>query len=465
MSDLPQIASSRLTITQIKLGFELMLSRALAVKPNDELLLVIFDETFRPYVEGFSQVVVDQDIQADFKFLPLLYQQHLTTKINAQKLPRNLQLSFDQPSVVLCFLSGWRDGQPLRREIVDYFRRYTTCRLAHVPGLSDEILETVSQTDFDSVLGDCELVAWVLGNGEHAELETKDSLGNRYLLSMDLGGWNNEPLMSPGIIEQGSWGNFPPAETFCCPRRDLVNGKICIDGSIPGMVLEPGEEIVLEFISGRLFQWHAPRNGESRAVRFFDNEKRKAGLSGDANWNSFCELGVGLNHAIKQLTGNSLFDEKIAKTMHIAIGGNQVFGHPIKSDVHFDLITKCPDMRIDGAEVIVNGEVLSGELRRRRQSWRPAPVEITEDKMIRVNSSEVTNLNNILFRRLQSGGRVGHVAMADTNVATQLAALFLQLGEEPIRYGDLIKQAPPEGPCGIAELVAYLWHYRTLLIS
>ena len=151
--------------------------------------------------------------------------------------------------------------------------------------------------------------------------------------------------------------------------------------------------------------------------------------------------------------------------MHVAIGGNQVFGHPIKSDIHFDLITKCPHLRIDGAPVIMNGEILSADLRQQRHSWQPSPVQITEDKMIRINASEVTNANNMLYRRLQSGGRVGHVAMAAAPVAMQLAALSGQLGEEPTRYGDLIKQAPPEGPCGIAELIAYLWHYRTLLIS
>lgn len=466
MTHASQIKPSRLTLDEIKLGFELMIAKSLSLRPKHDLLLIIFDETFRPYVEGFSQVIVERDIRADFKFLPLLYQQHLTTKLKIEKLPQHLRLSLDEPDAVICFLSGWREGQPLRRDIVDYLRRHTNCRLAHVPGLSDDILQVVAQTDFDSVLTDCELMAWVLGNGERAEVETTDGLGNKYYLAMDLGGWNNEPLMSPGIIERGSWGNFPPAETFCCPRREHVSGQICINGSIPDIVLGDGEEIILQFNNGRMVDWHAPRQAEPlRAAAFFEEERRKAEVTRDLNWNSFCEFGIGLNRAIKHLTGNGLFDEKIARTIHIAIGGNQVFGGPIKSDVHFDLISKAPTVQIDGLTVIQEGEILSEDLRRYREAWTPSAADITEDKMIRVNPSEITTVDNQLFRRLQAGGRVGNVAMADSAVAIQLAALAAEIGEEPIRYGDLIKQTPAFGGLRVEDLVAYLWHYRTLLIS
>lgn len=162
MTQFPEIKPSRLTLEEIKTGFELMLSRSLSLRSNQETLLVIFDETFRPYVEGFSQVIVERDIKADFKFLPLLYQQHLTRKLKTEGLPESLRLSFDEPSAVLCLLSGWVEGQPLRRDIVDYLRRNANRRLAHVPGFSDDILQIVAQTDFDAVVEDCELMAWVL---------------------------------------------------------------------------------------------------------------------------------------------------------------------------------------------------------------------------------------------------------------------------------------------------------------
>jgi hypothetical protein len=85
--------------------------------------------------------------------------------------------------------------------------------------------------------------------------------------------------------------------------------------------------------------------------------------------------------------------------------------------------------------------------------------------MIRINPSEVSQVDGQLIRRLLAGGRVGHVVMAEPAVAAQLNALANQMGEEPVRYGDILSQPAPDGPLNVRELVAYLWHYRTLLIS
>jgi Thermophilic metalloprotease (M29) len=466
MMQFNQIKPSQLTHEQIKQGFELILLRSLSVKPNQDLVLVIFDETFRPYVQGFAEVISEHDINADLKFLPLQYQLHLVEKIKDGGIPESLKYSFDRPNAAMCLLSGWNEGQSLRGEIVRNLQRNKNCRLAHVPGLSDDVLEVVARTDFDSVVSDCELMAWVLGNGDQANIYTTDSLGQKYELTMDLGGWNNEPLMSPGIIEQGSWGNFPPAETFCCPRRDHVNGEICINGSIPGIVLNQGEEIVLKFIDGKMIGWTTPvTNSDIRITEFFNQQKSKAETSGDINWNSFCEFGIGLNRAINNLTGSCLFDEKIAETIHIAIGGNTIFGHSIKSHVHFDLIIKEATVLINGEIVIKNGQIQKEELKQYRQNWRPGATDITEDKMIRINSSEISYIDNQLVRRLQSGGRGGNVAMADREVATQLALLATQIGDEPIRFGELLNKTERLGQLSIEELISYLWHYRTLLIS
>ncbi|MEW8199274.1 MAG: hypothetical protein AB2777_16690 [Candidatus Thiodiazotropha endolucinida] len=466
MKTLPLIEPTKLTDEQIRLGFELMLSSSLSVKPNEGLLLVIFDESFRPYVDIFSEVLVEFNINADFKFIPQKYQLMLTEKLKTEDLPESLKISFEQPTAALCFLSGWTEGQSLRQAIVGNLRQNKHCRLAHVPGLTDDILEVVSRTDFDSIVDDCELMAWVLGNGEQASIETSDSRGIKYLLHLDLGGWTNEPLMSPGIIEKGSWGNFPPAETFCCPRRDLVSGEICINGSIPGVVLNNNEEIVLKFVSGRLVEWNTLHpEGAARVARFFEDQKRIAEKEGDENWNSFCELGIGLNHAITHLTGNSLFDEKIAQTIHIAIGGNTIFGHPIKSNVHFDLVTKNPSLLIDDLVVIKEGNILSRELRQYREEWRPKKADITEDKMLRINPSEVIEINGMLYRRLRAGGRLGSVAMANCMVAEQLAALYRDICEKPVRYGDLVNGIEHKDDLNIMDLVSYLWHYRALLIS
>jgi aminopeptidase len=82
---------------------------------------------------------------------------------------------------------------------------------------------------------------------------------------------------------------------------------------------------VLTFEDGKLVKWSA--EGFPGLVSFFDEQAKEAGKYGDRNWATFAELGIGLNPAIEQLSGNCLFEKKAVRTIHIAIGDNTVFGH------------------------------------------------------------------------------------------------------------------------------------------
>ncbi len=64
-------------------------------------------------------------------------------------------------------------------------------------------------------------------------------------------------------------------------------------------------------------------------------------------------LGIGCNDGITRATGNILFDEKIAGTVHIAIGaGYPSVGGTNVSDLHWDLIK---DLR-GGGRIELDGE-------------------------------------------------------------------------------------------------------------
>ena len=64
------------------------------------------------------------------------------------------------------------------------------------------------------------------------------------------------------------------------------------------------------------------------------------------------ELGFGCNEGIPRPTRNVLFDEKIAGTIHLALGaGFPSLGGRNVSDLHWDLLR---DMR-DGGRVTIDG--------------------------------------------------------------------------------------------------------------
>ena len=289
-------------------------------------------------------------------------------------------------------------------------------------------MSIVSVSPIAEILRHSEILAWALGEAEQAEIISWDSAGREHRLALGLGGWDNEPMMSPGVIFPGSWGNVPPGETFCCPNPTSTSGSICIDGSVPGIRLARAEDVILTFEQGKLVRREAAGRG-SPACDFFDKEKTKADLQNDLNWNTIAELGIGLNPAIKDLTGNSLFDEKAQETVHIAIGNNTIFGHSIKSDIHADLVTRRPSLLLDGREVMARGRLNLEDMERDRRgagrSRRPSRRTSTSSSARRRSPSRRTARTRhaeLLVRRLFRANRVGIVRMAGPRSAANWPA-------------------------------------------
>jgi hypothetical protein len=169
-------------------------------------------------------------------------------------LPAGLVSAILESSAILNLLDGDHATILVRKAVLQQ-RRPEQCRLAHIPGIAKVILDVLRKSPVDEIQTSSELFAWALGEATQAEIETIDADGVSHVLRMDLGGWDNEPMMSPGVIFDGSWGNVPPGETFCCPDPTTVKGEICVNGSVPGHVMEPGEEVLLTFEHGKLIDW------------------------------------------------------------------------------------------------------------------------------------------------------------------------------------------------------------------
>ena len=457
-------AASRLDFETQKNGFRLLLEQGLQVSANDQIV-VLHDETMAPYLRALVSAIVTRDLSAAFINIPKIHQEYLCAKMLVQPnqlwLPQPLVTALNTSTVIINVLNGDIATAPVRRAILA-LQRSGSSRLAHIPGLSDDILAITGQTDFEAVYAASELVAWALGNGQCAELRTFDHAGNEHCLGFDLGGWDNEPLMSPGIIVPGSWGNFPPGETFCCPDPPSVNGTVCINGSVPNYVMKPPEEVVLQFESGYLTKWMG-NAFDGGGHSFFNEQQRAARMLGDKNWNILCELGIGLNAAVKNLTGNGLFDEKMAGTVHVAIGDNTAFGHNVEASIHADLVVKNPSLLIDGTTIIDRGDLCADAIRQMREAWNPPATSIPENLVLRVKAAELKVRSELLNRRLCKGNRLGFVQMANISRSRALAGLLHVLVHgEPITAGQFVGQYPTFEGYRTEELLAILQHYRCL---
>ena len=450
-------------------AFRVLLSKCLNVERRDDVL-VIYDESLGDLFEPLVNVLDIGGIPATFVCIPKVYQKALVREsgsdraLNKLQLPLGIVAAISASTVILSLLDGGPESAPLRRTIIHTLRSRAS-RLASIPGIGPEILKAVLHAPIAEIAKDCERVAWVLGESREAELVSYDGVGRPYILRMMLDGWEREPIISSGIILPGSWGNIPPAETFCCPRSESVDGEVCINGSIPRGVLGPGQEVVLRFERGKLVEWQAPRDPTSPGFAFLDQARAQAVRTEDPNWNTFAELGVGLNPTIVALTGNSLFDEKAKGTIHVAIGDNSAFGGDVVSSIHADLVTWRPDLRLDGRAVIVRGELLGGLIDELRAA-PPRSEELPPEAWVRLREGRVEYHDGVLMRRLSTEHRVNYVAIATESMSVALGRLCDLLNlYDSVMVRDFLEQNPSIESVETARLMGILNHYRVLLLG
>jgi len=138
--------------------------------------------------------------------------------------------------------------------------------------------------------------------------------------------------------------NMPSGEVFTSPVERSATGQIRFD--VPSS--NRGADV-----SGVELTF---KDGEVVAARAeLGDEQLQAALATDAGARSLGELGIGTNSGIDRATGSTLLDEKIAGTIHLALGRSfPEAGGENQSALHWDLI--C-DLR-GGGRVTVDGAVL-----------------------------------------------------------------------------------------------------------
>jgi aminopeptidase len=154
-----------------------------------------------------------------------------------------------------------------------------------------------------------------------------------------------------GAVDDGR-NNMPGGEFFYAPVEDSAEGVIEFS-EFPSVY--QGYEftgIRLAFRNGRVVDASAERGGDALSSI----------LERDAGARAIGELGIGCNPGIQRCLRNTLFDEKIDGSVHLALGRTYAkLGGTNESSVHWDIVK---DMRsggrleLDGETVQENGRWL-----------------------------------------------------------------------------------------------------------
>lgn len=141
--------------------------------------------------------------------------------------------------------------------------------------------------------------------------------------------------------------NLPDGEVFIAPQEETVEGKIFFD--LPTLAF--GQEIrgiYLEFSQGKVVKAQA-ETGQSALEKLLATDKgaRRVG-----------EFALGGNPRINQPLKNTIFDEKIKGTIHLALGRSyqeKRGGGKNQSAIHHDLIKT---MKEKNQKIIIDGKKL-----------------------------------------------------------------------------------------------------------
>lgn len=438
-----------------------ILGRSLGLREGQNLL-VFADATSLEAADLVARFALECGIHCTILFVPAAAQADAPW---ADNLPLPTEAAVREADAVLSCLSDRPEQMHYRLKVLRTAWSRRT-RLAHAPGLTLQNLRA-ADVDYALLAERSQLLALAIILGRRAEVITHDARGHEHRLDVEMGGWSYPPAINDGLIPAGAWANVPPGEVYVVPRG--AEGSFVANGSAPGHVMAPGDEIILTFRHGRLADIGPAES--SAMAHLYRTQIAYAQRHNDGNWTNLAELGIGLNPAVRQLTGVALVDEKMAQTVHLALCPSASLGGDVESVIHCDLVAALPTLRIGGRTVLAAGEWLLDET-----EWRPDPRRAVlppgwweRVSQLQRSGARVERDNGRLLRAWTAGrGRWDSTQVGGEEATRRAARLYelLPAGGGALSRDDLVGQAARAGlePRSLPGLVWLLRQYDLVRI-
>ena len=446
------MARRRNAIARAVTGGERILQDCLHLRQGDHVA-VFWDETTSTVAEKLREAARRRKVVIEEFNVPFEVQYDYRPN---DTLPDDYLQSLSRARATISCLTDDPRGTNFRKAIIENGLRNSESRLAHMPGATTELLEDGAAVELAEAEALCDYLGAVLSLGQRAVLETYE-LGpdgrplddGKHQLTIELGGVDRMPILSPGVIAPGTWGNVPGGETFIAPMEGTAEGTFVLNGAFTGHVLTPPSQLLLRFIAGRL----ADVEGEAVARDKFLALLSAAEKDGDQHCRDIAELGIGVNRGIRRLIGRSLSDEKMYGTVHIALGDSKRFGGLYESAVHEDMVTMRPSLWVDESPIVVRGRlVFDGDRWQDRLDGGPGgdplpACDAPAAHLVNRTSISATTTDQGLLRMDHEIGaqrnRRCTYTVGEPRASQILARLYALIPEviDPISLGDLVARA------------------------
>jgi len=149
--------------------------------------------------------------------------------------------------------------------------------------------------------------------------------------------------------------NLPSGRVFVFPKEETMNGKIVIDGSWEGEVID--EPITMEVENGVV-----TKISESKITENINETFDEIGKSLNKNKASIvktvAEFGFGMNSRAK-VVGNLLEDQVVRGAAHFILGDNSAYGGKNNIGLQMRGVIMKPSIEINDVDLVKDGKIIT----------------------------------------------------------------------------------------------------------
>lgn len=318
----------------------------------DDTLLVLHQLEFENAANCIQQVAVELGLKTILK----QFSKEIFCRSTPQYLISAIPTQHATPKAIILLMEWSEETTATRLELLKILTNDTEkWRIASMPGVNLENFD-LCICDLQEISSISLNIFSILARSKKVIIKSRNPYNSYDKLTIPIKGYN--PIKSTGEISPGSWGNFPSGETFIVPDEYRAFGWITIQGSFPNYSMKQNEWIRIEIRRGRMIGKSITASSGELKVIFMKLFFTSTGRAKSKNMNTLAELGIGTNKNIKHLTGNPIFDEKKAGTIHIAFGRNTQFGGPIIATAHHDVTCDGVEVKVNKLTLIDSKEII-----------------------------------------------------------------------------------------------------------
>jgi aminopeptidase len=301
-----------------------IVSRCLAIRPGEEVLVVVDDGTLR-----IGEALRDEARRAGADAVLAI--------MSARGMHGNEPPGPIAGALAACDVYIAPTTRSLSHTVSRKRATEAGARGATMPGVTEEMLARVMAVDFETMAVRSRAVAKLFAEAETAHVTCPRGTDFR----LDLTGRHG--IADDGsLTEPGAFGNLPCGEGFISPKGG--DGEIVVAGTIASLGLAE-EPVTLAVEDGRLV----------RAENGLGPELIQLLKDAGEHGTNLAELGVGTND-MAELTGAVLEDEKILGTVHVAFGASAGIGGTVSVPIHLDVVILEPTLEVGGEVVLDAGK-------------------------------------------------------------------------------------------------------------